>query len=342
MDLSDRYLFSRLNEACQTFLKKETNSENALTFLNSALERNVSELKEECLKVIDRETLKAISSPSSVDISSECMKVLLERNTLNIKEFELFQFLINWGKKRGGKKWKEIVKPLLELIRFPLMSFKELIREVRPLGVLSDLEYIEALEFNGDKELFTKSEKSHFQARKPLAKEIPMLNFFLPGPNYSLSNENKTVTKTGENGYCTAITNELKKKEGIHKWSLKFLVQKALLPFLGSNRLGIAPSTINQSHSKNHRTCGWYFHSNGTLWSGPPFNYSVKSYVNAVYTGDVVDVELNLDKKTIKFYVNGKDCGLAYENIPTDQDLLLSVIVCNPNDIVELISYERL
>jgi len=211
-----------------------------------------------------------------------------------------------------------------------LMSMKELIREARPLGVISDKQYIEALEFNGDGRKGTKI----------LPKILP--DYFLQGPNYSLSGNNKIMTKTGSNGYnATCITECV--SEGVWKWSLKILnTHTDSTPYI---MIGIAPQNINQSASNNYSSSGWYFYCyNSKLYSGPPFSYSNKYYSNTekLKVGDIVDVELNIPNKTIKFYVNVKDCGVAYNGIPVDQPLRLAILPLYTNESVELLSVTQL
>ena len=237
----------------------------------------------------------------------------------------------------------DIVKPLLNLIRFPLMNFKELIREVRPLGIIDDLQYIQALEFNADFQFFENQKNLQFQQRKGTQNEKKIFKiqndyYFLPGPNYSLSNNNKIITKTGNNnGWdVTAITNS-NILNGIHRWSLKIINTQ------NSNfMIGIAPNSINQSQQNNYNQCGWYFYTyNSTLHSGPPFKYAGQSYCNngKLTNGTIIDLELNMNNSTIKYFINGQDCGVAYQGIPTNQTLKFVVLLLNTNDCVELLSY---
>lgn len=265
------------------------------------------------------------------------MKELLSRESLNIKEIDLFRFLIKWGKKNySSNEFKNKIESFLEYIKFPLMSFKELIREVRPLNIISDLKYIEALEFNGDKEYFNQIKKIEFKLRKGIEKKKILPDFFIEGPNYSLSNNNKKIKKIGSNKWnCAAITNSVIK--GFHKWSLKINNITD-----GQIMIGISPNDINQNEIYNYSKCGWYFYCyNSTLRSGPPFNFNGKSYSNTglLKNGDIIDIELNMEKQTIKYFINGNDYDIAYDGILIDKPLNLSIILHYVNDGIELISY---
>ena len=228
------------------------------------------------------------------------------------------------------------------------MNFKELIREVRPLRVIDDLQYIEALEFNGDKEFFNleelkKKKKLQFFEREGIKKEIKEIkedDYFIPGTNYSLSNNNKIVTKTSDDNWnCTCIGNLIVNK-GIHRWSLKIL--NSPYPQNPEIMIGIVPSNINQSDIKNYTKCGWYLYCYGTLNSGPPFNYRNKTYHGSkIPFGSIIDVELDISKSTIKYFINGVDKGIAYEGIPQDQPLRLAIEIDRQNDSIELLSYSQ-
>jgi len=67
--------------------------------------------------------------------------------------------------------------------------------------------------------------------------------------------------------------------------------------------------------------------------------YSYKQYSNTgrLATGSVVTVKLDMDKKEISFVINGTDYGVAYNNIPTDKELRLCILLHNANDFVEIL-----
>lgn len=332
---------------CQKFLKKEISCNNALTMLEASIQLEAGDLMEECWTILDSRTKECIESSSSISISESTMELLLARDSLNIKEITLFHFLIKWAKSRRKENsiqendqeeyWKTLVKPFLKYIRFPLMSSKELIREVKPCGVLlgTDLQYIEALEFNADSEFFFDNHKTQFVPRKGSFKELE--DIFLPGPNYSLSNNSKTITKTkiSNSWDTTAITNAVSK--GIHRWSL--CISSTHYSHI---KVGIAPHNIDQMQLDNSKKSGWYFYIfDSTLYSGPPLNYSGQSYSSTgkLGTGSIIDVELNMQEGTIRYFVNGSDYGIAYQGIPTNQPLRLAVICVYTNDSITLLSH---
>ena len=87
---------------------------------------------------------------------------LLKKDYININEERIFQHSINWLKKQYSIRSKlslkstsittnieetprDIIQPILELIRFPLMSLKYLSSEVYNSGILTDKEFLAIL-----------------------------------------------------------------------------------------------------------------------------------------------------------------------------------------------------
>lgn len=137
------------------------------------------------------------------------------------------------------------------------------------------------------------------------------------------------------NHYDATCIGSLLAKRGIHKWSLKILSGSYIM-------IGIAPYDIEQSNLSNHSKCGWYLYCYGNLYSGPPFNYNNKAYLgSSIPVGSIIDVELDISKSTIKYFINGVDKGIAYEKIPLDQPLRLAIEIYHKNESLELLSYSQ-
>ena len=52
-----------------------------------------------------------------------------------------------------------------------------------------------------------------------------------------------------------------------------------------------------------------------------------KKYGNPSVENDIISVELDLNKQQIRFYINDKDQGIAYENIKTGKDIKYRFVV---------------
>ena len=142
------------------------------------------------------------------------------------------------------------------------------------------------------------------------------------------------MTKTGTNGWMGKICeNELEKSKE-HKWKIKIIksYNKCIM-------VGVAPIDFD-INSSDYSNCGWYFYCyDSTLYSGPPFNYSCKG-TNLSKVNDEIIVIMNMEKRTLKFIINNEDKGDSYKNIPLDKPIYPAVLLCNPNDSVEITNFE--
>ena len=68
-----------------------------------------------------------------------------------------------------------------------------------------------------------------------------------------------------------------------------------------------------------------------------------KSYGEEIRTGDIVSINLDLKKAQIKLIINGKDQGIAYENVDKSKDIKyrLFVTLLFKNDCVEILNFSK-
>ena len=150
---------------------------------------------------------------------------------------------------------------------------------------------------------------------------------------YIVSGENQNIiTKIGTNSQWmgTICENELEKdKENI--WKIKILKTQSK-----GISIGVAPIDFD-INSSTDTTCGWYLYCSGpTLYSGPPHNYNGKN-ANLKSVKDEIKVVMDMNKRTLKFIIDGEDKEISYINIPIDKPLFPAVCLYNTNDSVEII-----
>ena len=150
---------------------------------------------------------------------------------------------------------------------------------------------------------------------------------------YEISGENMNIiTKIGKCGWTGAICEKELENLKEHKWKIKILntTQNKYI------MVGIAPISFD-FNSSLFNNCGWYFYCfNSTLYSGPPHNYSCKG-TNLSKVNDEIIIIMNMNKRTLKFIINGEDKGDSYTDIPLDKPLFPSVYLIDINDSVEII-----
>lgn len=158
---------------------------------------------------------------------------------------------------------------------------------------------------------------------------------------------NICASKTG--GYqfwnATVVGDAEITAEGTYVWAVKVTNTAE-----GYIMIGVAPNTVNVNHADNHESEGWYFYClNGTLYSGPPKNYVCQEYVpgyKGAGVGDIVTVKVAVQKNKegdavvakISFQVNGKDYGVAFEDVSMKAPLVPAVLFYTPKDSVQIVN----
>lgn len=189
--------------------------------------------------------------------------------------------------------------------------------------------------------------------RKPLstlsATDVPLRFTWTSkdSPNAATFPEtNICATKTG--GYqfwnATVIGDTEITAPGTYVWAVKVTNTAE-----GYIMIGVAPNTVNVNHADNHESEGWYFYClNGSLYSGPPKNYVCQEYVpgyKGAGVGDIVTVRLTVKggegdelKGEIAFQVNGKDYGVAFDDVSMKNPVVPAVLFYTPKDSVQIVN----
>lgn len=103
-----------------------------------------------CLDTIDKSAEEALEAEGFVDIDHATLISVLERNTLRIKEINLFKSVIKWAKAECTRQnlpanlenQRKVLGKALYAIRFPLMTIEEFASDVVESGILTDRECV--------------------------------------------------------------------------------------------------------------------------------------------------------------------------------------------------------
>lgn len=145
-----KYAVPALEIACVDFLKRNLSSDNAFMLLTQARLFDEPQLAALCLETIDKNTSEALAAEGFTDIDNETLCVVLERDTLGIRECKLFSAVCRWAEAECQRKNKpltpenqrEALSRALQLIRFPLMSVEEFAMGPAQSGLLADREVV--------------------------------------------------------------------------------------------------------------------------------------------------------------------------------------------------------
>lgn len=159
--LAKKYMVPSLEDKCREFLEDNLYPSTVFSVLPFAELHEEKALLDHCWKLIDRQTKVALESAESIERS--VLEALVERDTLNIKEIDLFTAVSRWatnecgkqGLEAGGKVKRRVLGDrVIKAIRFPLMTESEF------TSVVVNSEILSAEEVNDLNEYF-KTESSH-------------------------------------------------------------------------------------------------------------------------------------------------------------------------------------
>ncbi|CAJ0585045.1 unnamed protein product, partial [Mesorhabditis spiculigera] len=146
-----KYAVRALENACIDFLKESLAPDNAFMLLTQARLFDEPQLAELCLETIDKDTVPALDAESFVEIDHDTLCLVLGRDSLRVREAQLFQAIIAWATEECGRRGipqtsenkRAVLGRALPLIRFPLMTIEEFAQTAAQSGLLSDRQMVE-------------------------------------------------------------------------------------------------------------------------------------------------------------------------------------------------------
>ena len=154
--LAKKYMLPSLADKCKTFLGENLDASNVFHVLPAAQKYEEKDLEDHCWKVIDNQTEEAVKSDGFVTIKNSLLKELVERDSLNVKEVELFKAVDCWAaeeckmrglKAEGSLKRRILGERIVKAIRFPLMEEKEFVEVVLDSEILTARESFDMVQY---------------------------------------------------------------------------------------------------------------------------------------------------------------------------------------------------
>jgi len=159
MYLAKKYMLPSLVDECSAFLQKNLDPSNVFHVLPDAEKYEEKDLLDCCWKVIEKETEEVLKSDGFVTIERSVLEELVEKDSLNIKEVDLFKAVDCWAEKEcekqglvaeGSSKRRILGERIVKGIRFPLMEQEEFASVVLDCDILSRKELVDLMKyFNG-------------------------------------------------------------------------------------------------------------------------------------------------------------------------------------------------
>lgn len=145
-----KYEVTALEMACVDFLKANLNPDNAFMMLTQARLFDEGTLTDLCLETIDKNAMDSLFSDSFYDIDLDTLKLVLNRDSLRVREVSLFIAAIRWAELECTRRsWelttenkRKVLGDALYMIRFPLMTIEEFAHNVAQSELLTDKEVV--------------------------------------------------------------------------------------------------------------------------------------------------------------------------------------------------------
>ena len=158
---------------------------------------------------------------------------------------------------------------------------------------------------------------------------------FISGPNYILSQDNRTVTKCSDNGWnANAIGSETIPLGTIT--IINFKIEKTVV---SNFMIGIAPKTIDQKLGGAYSKCGWYYYSyNGGLYCEPPLSYGNFKFRDdsQLPEGTIITLIVDTSIGKISYKINDSLIKTAY-HVSFPESIVPCVLLYDKGDSIRII-----
>ena len=144
--LAEKYLIPSLASECTDYLGRNLDFSNLFCVLHHAKRYENKDLLCSCWDVIDKETEKVLKSSEFITVERSFVEQLVKRETLNVREVELFKAVDGWAKeeskkrilrKAGSVKREVLGEQIVKNIRFPIMTQNEFMDVVLKSNILT-------------------------------------------------------------------------------------------------------------------------------------------------------------------------------------------------------------
>ena len=156
MYLAKKYILPSLADKCAAYLKENLGASNVFTVLPDAQKYEEKDLLDHCWNVIEKETEEALKSDGLMTIERSVLEEMVDKESLNAKEVELFKAVDRWAEKEcekqglvaeGSVKRRILGERIVKGIRFPLMEQKEFVGVVLDCDILSKKECFDMMKY---------------------------------------------------------------------------------------------------------------------------------------------------------------------------------------------------
>ncbi|XP_073729661.1 BTB/POZ domain-containing protein 9 isoform X2 [Misgurnus anguillicaudatus] len=143
LGLAHRYDLQPLESSICEFLRTLLTTRNVCLVFDVASLYCLSGLAEACCAYMDRHATDVLKSEGFLSLSKSALLTVVKRDSFASTEKEIFQALCRWCHQNGdGPEAKEV----MSAVRLPLMTLSEMLNVVRPSGLLSPDDLLDAIQ----------------------------------------------------------------------------------------------------------------------------------------------------------------------------------------------------
>ena len=162
---------------------------------------------------------------------------------------------------------------------------------------------------------------------------------FISGPNYILSHDKKTITKSNDDGWnANAIGSEIIPLGTIT--IINFKIEKTAESHI---MFGIAPKTMDQKLVTAYAKCGWYYYSySGGLYCEPPLSYNNFKFIDdsKLPEGTIITLIVDTTIGKISYKINDSQIKTAY-HVTFPEGVVPCVVLYNKGDSARTIQNQK-
>jgi hypothetical protein len=148
--LAKKYIVPSLAQKCIEFLEAHLAVENVSTVLQQALQFDEKKLEKKCLELIDLKTSEAVACDAFTGINEATLAHVLKRDSLNVKEVDLFKAVLKWseaecsrkGIEANAKNKRATMGNTIYQILFSSMTLQDFAQNVSQSGILTPEEMV--------------------------------------------------------------------------------------------------------------------------------------------------------------------------------------------------------
>ncbi|XP_055383119.1 BTB/POZ domain-containing protein 9 [Condylostylus longicornis] len=142
LGLANEYGFTELEVAVSEHLRQILSLDNICAILDAARLYNLEALTNVCHTFMDRNAAEILTHESFKYLSKESLEEILRRDSFFAPEVQIFVAVNEWCKNNNNVDIESVVS----YVRLPLMNLDQLLKVVRPSGILSPEKLLDAIE----------------------------------------------------------------------------------------------------------------------------------------------------------------------------------------------------